>query len=173
MIACCQFDDYLDGSLNAEDRTEFERHLAACPACAKQLRAQQTWDELVGAARLDFDVRHTGDIRVLGDRTRHDVRRVRWKRYCQVVALGVALVVGGWLTVRQVVHGPGSSSASPSNIVASDTPADIDLTGPASAATTSVIDGEAEAVPTVVIHSVDSGHVPMRLQTENSEVTIF
>lgn len=31
--------DYLDGSLEAEPRQEFERHLAACPNCVRYLKS--------------------------------------------------------------------------------------------------------------------------------------
>ncbi|MDX2130519.1 MAG: zf-HC2 domain-containing protein [Planctomycetota bacterium] len=33
--------DYLDGTLPAEARVEFERHLTVCPACVAYLRSYQ------------------------------------------------------------------------------------------------------------------------------------
>ncbi|MBW4888678.1 zf-HC2 domain-containing protein [Mucilaginibacter sp. HMF5004] len=41
------FTDYINKQLPAADKAAFEQHIAACPACAKELKAfQQVWDVL-------------------------------------------------------------------------------------------------------------------------------
>jgi anti-sigma factor RsiW len=45
---------YLDGELDLTSALAFERHLEACPACARALEAQRALREAIGAAGLRF-----------------------------------------------------------------------------------------------------------------------
>jgi anti-sigma factor RsiW len=45
--------DYLEGTLEAEDRRRFERHLHVCPDCREYLAQMRTTVRLTGTLRSD------------------------------------------------------------------------------------------------------------------------
>ena len=47
--------DYLDGELDADRRSEFDRHLAVCPSCVAYLETYKETIRMAKAAELPVD----------------------------------------------------------------------------------------------------------------------
>jgi anti-sigma factor RsiW len=49
-MTCDRLDDYLDGTMAADDQQAFRLHLAECSACREEMRFQETVDRLLRQA---------------------------------------------------------------------------------------------------------------------------
>ena len=103
---CDQFDGYLAGWLSDAEVSEFEAHLAGCPACRRQLDQQGRIDSLLAqvAGCLEPDPPHLVDrieaqIQLL---KRRRTIRLAWGLSAAAVAV---LLVGVWL-VDEYVNTP-------------------------------------------------------------------
>lgn len=68
--------DYVDGSLPAPQRTEFDRHLSVCPSCVAYLNGYRTSLEL---AREAFGVQPELSEHALPDSLKAAIRAARGK----------------------------------------------------------------------------------------------
>lgn len=99
-LICQQLDDYMLGWLSPDDAAAFDRHLADCPACRRELALQQSIDGLLAGCGGTMDSIPSGLVERTGHRVRAQRRRkvVRWAFSVAAAAVVVILAVIGRFT---------------------------------------------------------------------------
>ena len=88
---CGQLDDFLDGSLAAEERAAFGHHLEECGACRRALQERERVQQLLRRAVAALETVPEGMAARVRSRIQQNSRR-RWVRRALSIAAAVVLV---------------------------------------------------------------------------------
>jgi len=104
---CEQLDAYLDGWLSDVEASDFEAHLADCPACGRQLDQQRRIDHLLARGAGQLERMPHG----LVDRIELQIRLVGRRRLVRLaggLSAAAVLLIGLWFVAEHFITPEGS-----------------------------------------------------------------